>query len=201
MSSSYGYICRKTSRKKHRLSPNPLLLTCARASKLPFKARKLMLDSWPLLRLVGLMFGSPVLLLGIGPDVGNMRRVLATWLLLVIPLGTFGPLALAASSSVPAAHCNRRTLAAQTAHHHCHEIAEARESTPAPSSSAAFQNTSCCVNHECCRSLVRSQWAHFSPSIVCLGTSSAGPSPVEHHSSIRSANVLAYRPVRAPPVL
>jgi len=128
-----------------------------------------------------------------------MRRATAGFLLLAMLLMIFGPVAFAASLPVPAAHCSRQPLAAKPAHHLCHAMAEARASFSAETSGVVFQKAGCCTNHECCRPLVRSQWARFSPAIIRLGTELSIASPVEPASSIHPASVLAYRPVRAPP--
>jgi len=128
-----------------------------------------------------------------------MRRAIARFLLLAMLLVSLGPLALATAYTVPAAHCSRQPRAGQPAERPCHEMAEARETASAGTSGAVFESTSCCANHNCCRPLVRSQWARFSPAIVRVGTELAMASPVEPHSSIYAAGVLAYRPVRAPP--
>jgi len=84
-----------------------------------------------------------------------MRRLTASLLLLFALVGTFAPLALAATAAPPHACCRRMA-------HQCHGVA-------APDSQLSFHNTSCC-NHDCCRALTTSQWAHAQPNPASVFT-------------------------------
>src|SRR5262252_3996165 len=124
-----------------------------------------------------------------------MQRTVARLLVLVLLVGMFGPLALTITGPTSAAHCQRPTLAAPPIHHHCHEgMAESAETPAAP---ATLKSNGCCVNHECCRPLVRSQWAHFSLSLVPLGITIEGTVPSPPHSAAQNTDVLSSRFVRA----
>ena len=130
---------------------------------------------------------------------GEMQRTVARVLVLVLLVGMYGPLALAVSSPVSPAHCQRQPATEKPAHHHCHEgMVQSAEIPEAP---ATLKNSDCCINHECCRSLVRSQWAHFSLTLVPLGIILEGAIPSQPRPLFQSFDLLSSRPVRAPPVL
>jgi hypothetical protein len=78
-----------------------------------------------------------------------MHRLTAKLLLLFTLLGSFVPTALAAMSATPHACCLRKA-------HHCHEAGQA------PTDRPVFHDAACC-NHDCCRALTSSQWAHPQP--------------------------------------
>jgi hypothetical protein len=146
-----------------------------------------------------LPFGAPAHTPADRAQRGEMQRTVARFLVLVLLVGMFGPLALAvATPTSAAAHCQRQP-APEKPHHHCHEGMAGSAETSAPP--AALKNNTCCVNHECCRPLVRSQWAHFSASLVPLGITVAGALPAQPSSAAPRADLRSYSSVRAPPLL
>src|SRR5258708_39730585 len=75
-----------------------------------------------------------------------MQRLTAKFLLLFALVGTLVPLALAATAPPPHACCVRKTA------HQCHNsLIEADQ--------RAVRGIGCC-NHDCCRAVTTSQWAH-----------------------------------------
>src|ERR1700752_4160692 len=98
-----------------------------------------------------------------------MHRVIARTLLFSLLAGLLSPLAAASSMSVSHPHCMRKPVpepAAQMPECH-HHWAAAPQNTASqntePSSSDQIQGPhDCCQDHECCRSMARSQFAHAS---------------------------------------
>ncbi len=110
-----------------------------------------------------------------------MQRWLAKFVVLVMLVPTFGPLALARLAPVEGVHCMRRPLGAARAlpgaeaAMHCHEVMPSRaerssgqgsepsaQAAPSPASSeASFRSPDCCRNHDCCRSVAKSERAHL----------------------------------------
>jgi len=79
-----------------------------------------------------------------------MERLIARFLLLVVLVGTFGPLALA--TAAPAHACCIRK-----ASHHCHDSAASEQISE--TGQLVIRGTACC-NHDCCRALTTARWAH-----------------------------------------
>jgi hypothetical protein len=136
-----------------------------------------------------------------------MRRLIASLSLLVLLAGTFAPLAAAMPMPMQAsgAHCARKPLPSPPAeatpschyHHAAQEVAKV-ESVP---SDQILDSTPCCCDHECCRSLARSQWAQVSGQARTRSQQTAAPLVVTSHDLVRSLELALFRPVRAPPVL
>jgi hypothetical protein len=112
-----------------------------------------------------------------------MQRWIAKFVVLVMLVPTFGPLALASLAPMEGMHCMRRPLGAppgaETAMH-CHEgmpsqaergserrsdqgLEKSSEQAAASSASseASFRAPDCCRNHDCCRSVATSERAHL----------------------------------------
>ena len=84
----------------------------------------------------------------------RMQRWTARFLLLLALVGTFVPLALAATAAPTHACCLRKA-------HHCHE------SAAADSEQLAIRNAACC-NHDCCRAVTTPQWAQPQPGLTAV---------------------------------
>jgi hypothetical protein len=105
-----------------------------------------------------------------GKGFSFMQRVIARLLVSVLLLSALAPLASAAQ---PAPACCIRkpvTRDAGMSGMHCHEAAGhshdmAAMASRAPSETHSLRSRDCCASHECCRSNVRSQWAHVGPSL------------------------------------
>jgi len=80
-----------------------------------------------------------------------MQRTTARFLLLITLLGTIIPMAMQAKAAPPRACCLRKGP------HHCHETSQQQSEQP------VLQDAGCC-NHDCCRAVTSSQWAHPLPS-------------------------------------
>jgi hypothetical protein len=136
----------------------------------------------------------------------EMHRVTARLLLLVLLVGTIAPLAVASSMPAVGPHCNRKSApaapvmdmpgchhASSASHHHA-------EAAAAPADQVLDADHSCC-DHECCRSMARSQWAHVSLKGRTQTLEPATRLTSAPRSRVRSFELALYRPVRAPPVL
>jgi len=114
-----------------------------------------------------------------------MQRITARFLLLIALLGTVVPIAMQAQASPAHACCLRKGP------HHCHDSAHSER--------PVLRDAGCC-NHDCCRAVTSSHWAHPQPSQNAVGvhesigseTSSPGNEPSSlSYSLLRS---------RAPPL-
>jgi hypothetical protein len=110
-----------------------------------------------------------------------MHRWIAKFVVLVMLVPMFGPLALARLAPIEGMHCMRRPLGATVATPgdepamHCHEgvpqgaernsgqsFEESSQAAATPDSSqASFRSPDCCRNHDCCRSAATSGRAHL----------------------------------------
>src|SRR5512133_1566914 len=112
-----------------------------------------------------------------------MKRLTASWLLVVLLVGVLAPAATALSADRRHACCIRKTP-------HCHES----ESGSQPS-----VRSQGCEQHRCCQSITGAQWAQTAPrlAIAQVVPSAAMPQLVGFVS--RSADIAASTSVRAPP--
>jgi hypothetical protein len=136
-----------------------------------------------------------------------MRRLIASFSLLILLAGTFAPMAAAMPMPMQAsgAHCARKPLPLPQAdatpachHHHAAQEAAKVESVP---SDQILDSSQCCCDHECCRSLARSQWAQVARQAGTRSQQPAAPLVVTSHDLVRSFELALFRPVRAPPLL
>jgi len=134
-----------------------------------------------------------------------MRRLTANLLVLVLLAGICAPFAAAGAMQQAGAHCLRKPLApvrvSDVPNCHQHHMAGAEQLPARNSSAPAMRSNPCCNGHECCRSSVRSRWAHASFAshvrIVAQAEGLYAPRLVPLHSS----ESLARQPARAPPAL
>jgi len=136
-----------------------------------------------------------------------MRRLIASLSLLVLLAGTFAPMAAAMPMPMQAsgAHCARKPLPAARAdatpachHHHAAQEVAKVESVP---TDQILDSSQCCCDHECCRSMARSQWAQVSGQARTRSQQPVARLVTTPHELIRSFELALFRPVRAPPVL
>jgi hypothetical protein len=135
----------------------------------------------------------------------DMQRLTARLLLLVLFAGTLAPFAAAVSVPDQHEHCARmpqpmRGESTPTCHHQA--AGATHESIPpAPASRDSFQPNSCCAGHECCRPLARALWAQVSLHASARTTAQTADRIPAFQPQIRSIELAAYHPVRAPPAL
>jgi hypothetical protein len=119
----------------------------------------------------------------------SMQRLIAKFLLLVVLVGNFAPLALAATAA-PHACCVRKAA------HRCHDSLTSEQVSE--TGQLIVRDTGSC-NHDCCRAVTTARWAHAqsraSASFVrhieaYLGESSSVPANTE---------VPRFQSTRAPP--
>lgn len=112
-----------------------------------------------------------------------MQRLTARFLLLFALVGTFVPLALAATAAPLHACCLRKTA------HQCHGT-EADQ--------RAVRGTGCCT-HDCCRAVTTSQSAHPQPASSTAFAQSVEARIDELHAGIAAKKLLPSQSPRAPP--
>jgi hypothetical protein len=76
-----------------------------------------------------------------------MHRLTARFVLIVLLVGVFAPVALAISAPTPHACCLRKPMHDRASH------------------DSQFKASPGCCNRDCCRPLTVSQWAHIAPSV------------------------------------
>jgi hypothetical protein len=140
--------------------------------------------------------------------VGAMHRLIARTLLFALLAGMFSPLAAASSMSVSHPHCNRKPVSAPAeemtgCHHHgavAHATATPQNSEPTSPDRIQAPND-CCQDHECCRSMARSQWADSSLRASHSELNQAEQISSVIDSQIRAVEVVFTHSGRAPPAL
>ena len=115
----------------------------------------------------------------------SMQRLTAKFLLLFALVGTFLPLASAATAAPPHACCIRKAA------HQCHgSLGDASE--------RHVRSTSCC-NHDCCRGVRTSQSAHPPTSLLSLFARNIGARVIDLDVETPATELLASQSSRAPP--
>jgi hypothetical protein len=116
----------------------------------------------------------------------RMHRLTARILLFFALVGTFVPLALAATAAPPHACCRRKGP------HPCHDSAAIE------SDQLAIRNTGCC-NHDCCRAVTTSQWANPQPAMTAGFAPNVDAQTTDPHPATPTAELSASQSTRAPP--
>lgn len=114
-----------------------------------------------------------------------MHRLTARFLLLLALVGSFAPLALAATAAPEHACCLRKGV------HQCHGSAP-------ESDQRSIRNTSCC-NHDCCRAATTSQWAHAQPPVTAPFAPNIETRILEARISSPATQRFSSQSTRAPP--
>jgi len=109
-----------------------------------------------------------------------MHRLTARLLLVLLLVGVFVPVALAISAAPPHACCLRKPL---------HDSAH----------NAQFQAPPGCCQHDCCRPLTVSQWAHVTPRICAHVVPVSATLQSERHADHVTTSVSHAPFGRAPP--
>src|SRR5712671_1564076 len=115
-----------------------------------------------------------------------MHRWIARYLLLVALVGTFGPLARAATTAPPHACCVRKAL------HHCHD------SVGLKTEQLVIRDSGGCCNNSCRRAVVTIRWAHAPTAGISWARRSE---PYRNQSSTASQSTIRshFHSSRAPP--
>lgn len=133
-----------------------------------------------------------------------MQRVTARLVLLVLLLGVLVPAANAVGMDQTPACCRRTPLQAAThGMAHCHEMAGAvaDSNNLTSTSDQAVISRGSCPNHECCRSLVRSQWAQVAQSEAARNLATLSLNVASHVPKARTIAPHDDHSGRAPPIL
>jgi hypothetical protein len=118
-----------------------------------------------------------------------MRRLTARFLLLFALLGSFAPLALAATAPAPAC-CIRKSA------HPCHGMSA--EFAAAGSLQLSIQSANTC-SHDCCRAANTSQWANPQQALHASSTCVIEAGVIEVNSTTPVTGQTQSQSTRAPP--
>jgi len=119
----------------------------------------------------------------------NMQRLTARFLLLFALVGTFVPLALAATAAPLHSCCLRKAA------HQCHGVSNAAGNE---ADQRAIRGTGCC-NHDCCRALTTSQSADAQPPLAPVFAPNVESYAAAPDSRKPTTNLFASQSARAPP--
>jgi len=130
-------------------------------------------------------------------------RWTARFLLLVMLVPAFGPMAMACASQPAAMHCMRKPVAARAEQSAmpCHHGMAAMQSTvpePAETSFQAANDGNCCPNH-CCCGATTSEWAQPASSLLSYISLLIEPAPAARGAVLRSSGIFGHDSARAPP--
>jgi hypothetical protein len=118
-----------------------------------------------------------------------MQRLTARFLLLFALVGTFVPLAVAATAAPPHSCCLRKSA------HKCHQPASAAADE---SDQRSIHGAGCC-RHDCCRAVTTSHSADPQSSPSSLFAPDVEGSVAASYSSALATGLLASQSSRAPP--
>jgi hypothetical protein len=134
----------------------------------------------------------------------DMRRQTAKALLLVLLAGTLAPFSAAFSVPPGRTYCHRKPVESSVAEMPCHRhgMGMRRQEAAGPHpAEQAFDSKSCCVDHQCCRSLVRSPWAQVARQLPVRTANPATQGIQSPHPGFRAFDLALSLPGRAPPTL
>ncbi|MGP0019667.1 MAG: hypothetical protein ACLPHP_13930 [Candidatus Sulfotelmatobacter sp.] len=114
-----------------------------------------------------------------------MQRLTARFLLLLALVGTFVPLALAATAAPEHACCLRKGV------HQCHGSAP-------ESDQRSIRDTSCC-HHDGCRAVTTPQWANTQPPVTAPFQQNVETSLAESRADSPATKLFSSQSTRAPP--
>ena len=155
------------------------------------------------------------ILLGTGSLI-TMHRWTARFLLLVMLVPAFGPLALARVGAPAGMHCMRRPLAAEQDRAaepamHCHhsavqsagqsapQAAESQTSAAAPAASLRSLDCCCGQHCDCCRNSKTSEWARPAATHLSVISVLIEPAPAAHFVTRPATLFTGPDSARAPP--
>ena len=121
----------------------------------------------------------------LGFECKFMRRLTASFLMLLALAGILAPLAVAATAPPPHACCVRSA-------HHCNGPSASDPGQPNVS------NTGCC-NHDCCRAVTTAQWADAQPQVAPSFRQTLTGFIGRSYSNSPTTEVLEFQSTRAPP--
>jgi hypothetical protein len=137
-----------------------------------------------------------------------MHRLIARLLPLVLIAGMLTPFATGMPMQTSGAHCNRKPLSQSkpaekvpACHHHAMPGMADHEAMNASPTHEILDSKDCCCDHECCRSMARSQSAAINRRVVFQDFQPATKVAGRLHTSALSYDLALYRSVRAPPAL
>ena len=110
-----------------------------------------------------------------------MHRAIARLLLVLLLVGIFVPVALAISAAPAHACCLRKPMHGRSSH------------------DAEFQAPAGCCQHDCCRPLTVSQWAHVTPAVCSQVTPASATLESERQATPFTVPVNHAHSGRAPP--
>jgi hypothetical protein len=135
-------------------------------------------------------------------------RWAARFLLLVMLVPAFGPMAMPCAALPQAAHCQRQPISgrAMSGHTappamHCHHaIAQPNPAQPENSSSSfrSLNGDDCC-GHRCCCGATTSEWARPDASLLSFFRLLIEPSLPSPDAVLRSSDISRQDSARAPP--
>lgn len=124
-----------------------------------------------------------------------MHRWTARFLLLIMLVPAFGPLALARAAQPEAMHCIRKPAQPGMQCHH----AMAKSPLPESSENTFRALDGCCPNHDCCRGASTSEWArpaaHQTSDLSLL----IEPAPAPQGAATPPTGLSGSDSARAPP--
>jgi len=142
------------------------------------------------------------------PQMWGAYRCAAGFLVLVILVPAFGPLAMPCAALPQAMHCMRRPVSAQTASGQaaserpalpCHHTMA--QPPPGESSEASYRaadDGNCCRNH-CCCGATTSEWARPASSLLSFISLTIEPALPAQRVTVQSSEIFGHDSARAPP--
>jgi hypothetical protein len=110
-----------------------------------------------------------------------MHRLTARFVLILLLVGVFAPVALAISTPAPHACCLRKPMHSQTSHN------------------SEFHAPPSCCQHDCCRALAVSQWAQLTRASVAYAACSSAPLHSAAPTTRITSSAYEIHSGRAPP--
>jgi hypothetical protein len=137
------------------------------------------------------------------PQMWGASRWTARFLLLVMLVPAFGPMAMPCAALPQAMHCMRRPVSAHAAQPTmpCHHAMAQSEPPQRESSETSFQpanNDNCCQNH-CCCGATTSEWARPASGLLCFLNLLIEPARPLASAELQSSDISGHDSARAPP--
>ncbi|MGA7560579.1 MAG: hypothetical protein WBW12_16790 [Terriglobales bacterium] len=125
-------------------------------------------------------------------------RWTARFLMLVMLVPAFGPMAMPCAALPAAMHCMRQAVSAQPAMPCHHGMAQSPPSQSDPARASVQAASNCCQSH-CCCGATTSEWAQPASNLLFFFNLLIEPARPTQNAELRSTDLSGYDSARAPP--
>jgi hypothetical protein len=134
------------------------------------------------------------------PQMWGVSRWTARFLVLIMLVPAFGPMAMPCAALAVSSHCTRHPVSAQPpmACHHAMAPSKQNQSESSKTSVQSSNAGNCCQNH-CCCGATTSEWAQPASNLFFVSSLLIEPLRPSQGALLHSSNICRRDSARAPP--